>query len=75
MRNAALSENEKSFIMASVQGSLGYPLVAKQMRQISQPCGGAHKEDILSITTDDGGMDEEDLSYEAWVARIRRKRS
>ena len=48
--------------MASVQGSLGYPLVAKQMRQISQPRGGAPKEDIPTITTDDGGVDGEDLS-------------
>ena len=63
-----LSKNEKSLILASAQGSLDYPLVAKRMSQISQPCGGAHKEDIPKIMTDDGGVDEEDLSYEAWVA-------
>ena len=65
MQNAMLSKNEKSLDMASVQGFLDYPLVAKQMRQFSRPCGGARKEDILNITTDDGGADEEDLSFEA----------
>ena len=54
--------------MASAQGSLDYPLLAKQMRQISQPVGGVHKEDILNISADAGGTDDEDLSYMAWVA-------
>ena len=54
--------------MESAPGSLDCPVVAKQMRHISQPCGGANKDDILYMTTDDGGVDEEDLSYQAWVA-------
>ena len=54
--------------MASAHGSPDYPLVAKKIRQISQPRGGAHKDDILNFTTDAGGIDDEDLSYEAWVA-------
>ena len=58
----------KSLAMASVQGSLDYPLLAKQMRQISHPVGGVRKEDILNISADAGGTEEEDLSYEAWIA-------
>ena len=65
----------KSLAMASVQGSLDYPLLAKQMRQISQPVGGVRKEDILNISADAGGTDDEDLSYEAWVAFRKAARS
>ena len=54
--------------MAAVQGSLDYPLLAKQMRQILNPVGGAHKEDILNISAGTGGAGDEDLSHEAWIA-------
>ena len=67
-QNALLSKNEKPLVMAAVQCYLDFPLLAKQMRQISQPVGGVHKEDILNISADAGGTDDEDLSYMAWVA-------
>ena len=69
-----LSKNEKSLVMASVQGSLGYPLVAKQVRQISQLRGGGHRADIFNISSDAGGIDGEDLLYEARVAFRRAAR-
>ena len=53
MQNAVIPRNEKSLVMASVRGSLDYPLVAKQMRQVSQPRGGAHRGDVLLFTTGD----------------------
>ena len=52
-----------------------FPLLAKQMRQISQPVGGVQKEDILNISADAGRTDDEDLSYEAWVAFRKAARS
>ena len=59
--------------MASVQGSLeSYPALAKQMRQILQPVGSTQKEDVLmnttDIMTDNVGVENEDLSYDAWIA-------
>ena len=68
MHNASLSTSQKYLIMASVQGSLDFGLVSKQMRQISHPRGIVKKEDILQVTTEGDGSDEKDLSYEAWVA-------
>ena len=73
MGNGSLSAHQKTLVMASVQGSLdSYPALAKQMRQILQPVGSAQKEDVLmhspTIMADNVGIDEEDLSYEAWVA-------
>ena len=73
MGNALLTSHQKTLVVASVQGSLdSYPALAKQMRQILQPVGGTQKEDILmnspNIMADNVGVDEEDLSYEAWVA-------
>ena len=40
MQNAALKTNGKSLLLASVQGSLDFPTVAKQMRRLFDPCGG-----------------------------------
>ena len=66
MGNAMLTPNQKTLVMAAVQGSLdSYPPLAKQMRQILQPVGGTQKEDILinspNITADTVGVGEEDL--------------
>ena len=75
MRNALLSQNGKTLAMAAVQGSLDYPFLAKQMRQILHPVGGAHKEDVLNISADAGGAEDEDLSYEAWIGFRKAGRS
>ena len=74
-QSALLSKNEKSPAMAAVQGPLDYPLLAKQMRQISQLVGGPRKRDILNFPADSGGVDDEDISYEAWVAFRKAARS
>ena len=68
MQNAMLSENEKTLAMAAVQGSLDYPLITKQMRQVLNPVGGTHKGDILNISAEAGGAEGEGLSDEAWIA-------
>ena len=68
MQDALLPKNEKTLATAAVQGSLDYPLLAKQMRQVLDPVGGAHKEDIPNISAEAGGAEVEDLSYEAWIA-------
>ena len=41
MRNAALKTNGESLLLASVRGSLDFPIVAKQMSRLFDPCGGA----------------------------------
>merc|ERR1712016_405061 len=73
MGNGSLSAHQKTLAMASAQGSLdSYPALAKQMRQISQPAGSTQKEDVLMnsprIMADNVGVEDEDLSYDAWVA-------
>ena len=73
MGNAGLTSHQKTLVMASVQGSLdSYPSLAKQMRQILQPVGSTLKEDVLMsappIMADNVEIDDEDLSYDAWVA-------
>ena len=80
MGNAMLTSNQKTLVMAAVQGSLdSYPALAKQMRQISQPVGGTQKEDILinspNVMADTVGVGEEDLSYDAWVAYCKAGKS
>ena len=39
------------------------------------PLGGAHAGDILRISADAGGAEDEDLSYEAWIAFRKAGRS
>ena len=65
MQNAAQSKSGKSLLLASVQGSLGIPIVAKQMRRLFEPCGGVAKQDVPAATDSDVDSDEKDLSYEA----------
>ena len=40
VQNAALKTYGKSLLLASVRGSLGFPIVAKQMSRLFDPCGG-----------------------------------
>ena len=68
MTNACLSRQEMSLVIAAVQGSLDYPAIALQMRQILNPVGKHNKEDILSIAMEEPPLEDLDLSYEAWVA-------
>ena len=73
MGNAGLTSHQKTLVMASVQGSLdSFLALAKQMRQILQPVGSTQKEDVLMtappIMSDNVEVDDEDTSYDAWVA-------
>ena len=40
VQNAALETNGKALLLASVQGSLDFPIMAKQMRRLFDPCRG-----------------------------------
>ena len=74
MQNAALSRRGKSTSPASVQGSSDFPIAAKQMRRLFDPCGGPARQDVLTAT--DWGMesDEEDFHYESCAANREAKR-
>ena len=50
MQDAALPKNEKSLLLASVQGASGFPIVSEQTRRLSEPCGGVAKQDVLAAT-------------------------
>ena len=47
MQKAELPRSEKSAVMASAQGSFGFVAMAKAMRRLSCPCGGAARRDVL----------------------------
>ena len=68
VQNASQSKNGKSLLPASVQGSLDFSIVAKQMRHIFEPRGGVAQKAVLAGT--DCGMEseEESSAYEAWAA-------
>ena len=67
MQNAALPGTEKSLLLASVQGSLDFPIVAKQVRRPFDPCGEPARQGVLAATEMDKQSDE-DLSFEASAA-------
>ena len=46
MQNALSSRTEKSLLLASGQGTLSFPAVAKQLRRLSGPSGGAARQDV-----------------------------
>ena len=48
MQNAALSKNGKWLLLASVRGSLDFPIVARRMRRLSDPCGAVAAADVLA---------------------------
>ena len=73
MQDAAVSRNEKSIPLASVQDSLDSHIAAKQMSRLFEPCGGPARQDVLAATDCDTGSAGEDLSYKAWGARQEAK--
>ena len=46
MQNALLSRSGKSLVSASVQGNVEIFAVARQVRPLSSPCGGAARQDV-----------------------------
>ena len=63
LRNAALLRGEKSLLFASAQGSLDFPIAAKQMRRFLDPCGGPPRQEIVAATGTGAQSDEENLFY------------
>ena len=75
MQNAAFSRSEKSWVLASVQGDLGFPAASKQMRRLFVPRGGAGRQDVLVAANIDLSS-EAGTDFEAWVAyREAKKKS
>ena len=65
IRAAQLEPTEKTLLMASMAGRIGFFRVSKQLCQLSQPTNPAAKEDILRVTTEPSPPPNEDSSYEA----------
>ena len=74
MRNAALPHAEKSLLLARVQGSLRFPIAARQMRRLFDPRGGPARQDVPTATGRDMESEREDLLYEDWAAYWRAKK-
>ena len=68
MQNAALSRSGKSLLLASVKGSLSFPIPATLMRRLFDPCGEPARQDVLAATDWDMRSDEEDFRYAAEAA-------
>ena len=67
MQNASLSKPEQPLVLVSTRGNIGFPVVAKEMRRLAGPRGGAARHDVL-ITADVDVSSEEGRHYAAWVA-------
>ena len=71
MQNAAFSRSEKSLELASVHGGSGFSAVARRMRRLPGPRGGAVRQ-VASATTDvDANSDNDDFA--TWAPHSRAK--
>ena len=66
MQNAALAENEKTLVLASLGKALAFPQASAQMRRLFGPCGYASRQDVIVAQDMDTASEGED--FEAWVA-------
>ena len=73
MQNAALTQNEKTLVLASLGNALAFPQVSAQMRRLSGPRGYASRQDVLVARDTDTVSEKEDS--EAWVAYREAKRA
>ena len=73
MRNAALSENAKTIVLASLGNALPFPQVSAQTRRLFGPRGRASRQDVLVTQDMDMAFEEED--FEAWLAYRKAKRA
>ena len=64
-KNAFLPQSEKSLVLASAQGNLGVPAVARQMRRLFGPRGGAVRQDVLAATDADVSSNGDDVAARA----------
>ena len=74
MRNASLSKSENSSFPARIQGNIGFPAAAKQMRRLFRPRGRAARQDVL-VATDIEVSSEAETDSEAWVAHCKAKKT
>ena len=74
VKNATMSRYEKSLALAGVQGNLGFPGEAKQIRRLVGPRCGASRQDAL-VAADIDAFSEEKTDFEAWAAyrKIKKK--
>ncbi len=66
MKDAAVSKNEKTMVLASLGNTLASHQVSAQMRRLFGPCGYASRQDVLVAQDMDTVSDEED--FETWLA-------
>ena len=57
-----------------MQGNLGFPDAAKQMRRLAGPCGGAARQCVL-VAADMYAPPEEDATSTVWVAHREAKKN
>ena len=61
MRNAALTKNEKTLVLASLQDTLAFPEVSAQMRRVFGPRGYGSRQDVLESAEMGTVSEEEDF--------------
>ena len=74
MQNAALLGSGESQVSASVLGNLGFLAVARQIRRLSGPFGGAVRRDGLEAADLDMMFGNGD-DFAAWVPRWEAKKA
>ena len=73
MQNAALPNNGKTAVLASLGDTLAFPRASAQMRRHFGPCGNASRQDVMAAQEMDAVSEEED--YDAWLAYREVKRA
>ena len=73
MRHAALSRPGKSLVLGSAPGNLGFPSVAKHMRRLFGPRGGAARRDVL-VNAGIDASSEDEADSESRAARRKAKK-
>ena len=73
MQNAALTENEKTMVLASLENALAFPQVSAQTRRLFGPYSYASRQDVLVAQDMDTASEDEDC--EAWLAYGKAKRA
>ena len=73
MRNAALTKNAQTLVLASSGNTLASQSVSAQMRRLFGPCGYAPRQDVLVAADMDTAPEEE--AFEAWMVYCKVKRA
>ena len=73
IQNAALTQNEKTLVLASLSNTQSFQSVSAQMRRLFGPCGYESRQDFLVAADMDSVCEGED--FEAWIACRKAKRA